>query len=62
MSATVKPMETVAEFVGGFRLEPPAGSRAGERKAGAAKSGAEARYVPRPVTVIESREDESPMS
>ncbi len=41
LSATVKPLDTVAEFVGGLKLEPgPRGPR----------------FVPRPVTVIRSGE------
>jgi len=41
ISATIKPLATVAEFVGGLRLEPgPAGPR----------------FVPRPVTIVRSGE------
>jgi ATP-dependent Lhr-like helicase len=45
MSATVRPVEAVAEFVGGFRLE--------------AATGGGARYVPRPVTIIHSGESKA---
>src|SRR5512136_427338 len=49
MSATVRPMEAVAEFVGGFRLEPGgAAAPAGAPKAGPV------RFVPRPVTIVSS--------
>ncbi len=54
MSATVRPMATVAEFVGGFRLEPAgSGSPAGGPKAGGA------RFVPRSVTMIRSGESKA---
>jgi ATP-dependent Lhr-like helicase len=46
MSATVKPMEAVAEFVGGFRLEAAAG-------------GGGPRYVARPVMIIRSGESKA---
>ncbi len=54
MSATVRPMEAVAEFIGGFRLEPAgSGASAGGPKAGGA------RFVPRPVTMIRSGESKA---
>jgi ATP-dependent Lhr-like helicase len=51
MSATVRPLEGVAEFVGGYKLEPAAGdSSVKGRRAG------QPRFVPRPVTVLTSGE------
>ncbi len=44
MTATVRPLETVADYIGGLRLDP---------------TGAGPRFVPRPVTIIESREEKS---
>ncbi|MCG8462929.1 MAG: hypothetical protein MI919_42130, partial [Holophagales bacterium] len=45
LSATVKPMEVVAEFLGGYELIPPAG----------ADPGTEPIYRPRPVTLLRSK-------
>ena len=45
MSATMRPLQAVAEFVGGFRLEPAGGEIAGG-----------ARFVPRPVTIVQTGE------
>lgn len=50
MSATVKPVEVVAEFVGGFRLEPAGGGAA---------AGGGPRFIPRPVTIIHSGENKA---
>jgi ATP-dependent helicase Lhr and Lhr-like helicase len=44
MTATVRPLETVAEYVAGLKLET---------------TSAGPRFVPRPVTIIESKEDKS---
>jgi len=46
MSATVRPLEAVAEFVGGFRLET----------SGTGPSAEEACFVPRPVTIVRTGE------
>ena len=53
MSATVRPTEAVADFVGGFRLEPPGSPAAGGPKTGGP------RFIPRPVTIISSGKSKS---
>lgn len=57
MSATVRPMAVVADFVGGFKLEPPAGKpRGGFRTPETPAAADEFLFVPRPVTIIASGE------
>lgn len=53
MSATVRPTEAVADFVGGFRLEPLGGPAAGGPKTGGP------RFIPRPVTIVSSGKSKS---